>query len=627
MALEKAFGVKVNGTNNPVEEVDVGGSSVSLRVQNRIQFGDTITVSYTVPVSSKITDIFGNELASFSDEPVDNELPDPSDSDPPVFDDASTDKEGREISISFNEDIAASIPPNPVVNLNELDSGPDGITDYKYFLEWRWSPGQSDETNEVQYYQYRFRRVTIPASDWSAYTRVDVGSVRINNLFPNAQYEIGVVPVNVGGQGDEVTDVADTPEVIAGTQPINFRTTNKGRKLVNGSYQFFIDLAFQLDPENTQPVTRYEYRFKLASASDWGTWTDNGTNLTFTLDNVTDDVEYNIEVRMVTVIGSSIAASLNETVSFAPPPTVDNFVASGVRGGDKTNGWTYAINLSWDEPDHDDTNEIDNYRYRYKLNSTNTWGGWVTVVNTATTVTITGLTHTVGYDLEFQAQNHEGNSPKQTVDNLVIFTAPPAVTGIMGIADKTSIEWAWVVPTTDASNMIDDILVRTRAKTGTWSGFTSKGASGGTHELSSLTDGTTYQITVRTSNSAGNTDVVYETEYNVLAAAPYFEITVFTATIISTVVQTFPLPDTKFIQYEYRANSSAAWGAIGSGGPRTAAYYNAVPANHGEFDFISQNFEFSFVRGQGQMRVRGVGAAPGYAPVTEWRVLTIPAAT
>ena len=239
MALEQAFKVKVNNKNNPIQEVEVGGSSVTLVVQNRIQFGDTITVSYTVPVTSKITDIFGNELAAFSDEPVDNELPDPSDTDPPEFDDASTDKEGSEISISFDEDIVASIPPNPVTNLNELDSGLDGITDYKYFIEWRWSPGLSDNDNEPQYYQFRFRRVTIPASDWSAYTRVDVGSVRINNLFPNAQYEIGVVPINVGGQGAEVTDVADTPVVVAGTQPINFRVTNKGRKLVGSAYQFF----------------------------------------------------------------------------------------------------------------------------------------------------------------------------------------------------------------------------------------------------------------------------------------------------------------------------------------------------------------------------------------------------
>ena len=637
MALKDAFAVKVDGVDNEVTEVEVSGSSINLKVMDMVDFGDSVVVSYTKPNTSPITDLFGNELDSFVDKDVDNEVLDPDDSDPPMFDGASTDKEGFEISISFDEDVVAAVPPPAVTQLNELDSGEDTANEYKYFIEWRWSPGIATADNAHQYYQYRYRKVTVPESPWSGYNRVNQGSVKIGNLDPNSTFEIGVVGTNVGGNGPEQTDTADTPTVIAGTQPQNFRVTNKGRKLVGAAYQFFMDLAYERDPSDTQPLTRYEYRFKLASNPTWGGWTSNGTDLSFTLDNLTDDVAYDIQVRMVTIIGASVIAELQDTVHFDVPPSPDNFTATPSRGGDKTNGWTYSIKLSWSNPNHDDTREIDNFRYRYKLNSAGGWGSWVSVSSTTFAATITGLTHTVGYDVQLEALNHEGSSTRQSVTNLVIFTKPPAVSMINSVVSKVDvmgtatnqIAWAWQVPVTDTSNTLDDVQVRTRNKTGAWGNFVSKGAAGAQHQLRGLADGNTYQITIRTSNSAGNTDVIDEVEFNVLAKAPFPEINVFTNIIYATSIQGIPLPDTKFVEYEFRVNSSAAWQPCAPNGPRASpAYYVAVPSNFGEFDFVARNFEFSgWVRGTSQMRFRGVGAAPTYKPLTEWAVLTFPAAT
>ena len=156
--INEAFTVEVNSTNNPVQEVDVGGSSVTLVVQNRIAFGDTITVTYEPPTTSKITDRFGNALEAFSDQTVDNELPDPNDTDPPVFDGAETDSEGLEISISFDEDIEASIPPNMPVELALLDDDPDPVNEHRYILEFRWSPGIENDQTERDYYDTGYVR-------------------------------------------------------------------------------------------------------------------------------------------------------------------------------------------------------------------------------------------------------------------------------------------------------------------------------------------------------------------------------------------------------------------------------------------------------------------------------------
>ena len=633
MALKDAFTVKVDGVDNPVQEVDIGGSSINLVVKDMIDFGDTITVSYAKPASSQITDLFGNDLADFTDLPVDNEVLDPDDTDPPMFDGAGTDKEGFEVSISFDEDVVAAIPPNPVVQLNELDVGADTAREYRYFIEWRWSPGLADNENEHTHYLYRTRQVTIPESNWGNYIRNTTGSVLIEDLPPNAKFEIGVVSVNAGGQATEVTDTAETPTVIAGTTPQNFRVTAEGRRLVNSNYQFFITCAFTRDPDDDQPLLRYEYRFKESSQAEFGNWVNIGTNLTFTLENVTDDIAYDVEVRMVTSIGASVAATLTETVHFSPPNTPLNFSVDTTRGGSNPN-WTYQIDGTFEKPAEDATTTIDNYRYRKKLSTASGWDAWVSIDKTATSFTITGLTHTVAYDVEFEAVNHEGSSTTLTTSDIVIFKSPPAANMINSVVSKIDvmgtatdqIAWAWNLPTTDKTNVIDDVQVRTRNKTGAWGNFVSKGATGAQHALQGLADGNIYQITIRTSNSAGNTDVINEVEFNVLAKAPFFEVNVFTATIFSSTVQTIPLPDTKFIQYEYRANSTADWGPVASNGPREAPFYNAVPTNFGEFDFVSQNFEFNFVRGTSQMRIRGVGAAPTYKPLTEWATLTIPAA-
>ena len=229
--INEAFTVEVNGTDNPVEEVDVGGSSVTLVVQNRLAFGDTITVTYEPPTTSKITDRFGNELAAFTDQTVDNELPDPNDTDPPEFDGAETDSEGLEISISFNEDIEASVPPNMPVELGLLDSREDPVNDHRYILEFRWSPGIENDQTERDYYEYRIREVTDPVTAWPAWARVDAGNVAIDNLPPNRMYEFAARAVNLGGPSPEETIVVSTPTVVAGLPLLNFEVTSKGRKL------------------------------------------------------------------------------------------------------------------------------------------------------------------------------------------------------------------------------------------------------------------------------------------------------------------------------------------------------------------------------------------------------------
>ena len=623
MALEQAFDVTVNGSNNPVREVEVRGSRVTLEVTNRVRFGDTITVSYTVPATSRITDRFGNALEAFANQAVDNEIPDPSDTTPPEFDDASTDTEGREISISFDEDIIAAIPPNPVINLNELDAGPDPANENRYFIEWRWSPGRAGDDNAHEYYQYRIRRVTSPVTAWGPYIRTEQGSVRSDNLLPNSTYEINVVATNTGGDSTVATDTADTPVVESGQAPINFTVTDKGRRASGSNFVFFAAFSFARDAMDTAPLTRFEYRHKKSADSAWSGWVANGTDRTFEITTLERNTAYDFEVRMVNFIGVSDAAEIsNETVTFNAPDAIENFVVVGSRTGE-AGSYAYQLALSWDAVVQDDEKTVDSIRYRHKLDTAANYGAWVTVASTATSATITGLTHTVEYDVQIEAVNNVGSSTRGTVDDAVTLVKPGPVTMLDGIHTRVgpvasrsnNVTFSWTLP----SGVIDDVQARTRVSTAAWGAFVSQGATAINVVIQSATDNTTYEIEVKVLNSAGESAVVSDSlEVQVLAAGPMGEVINLVASGNMQMTWHTLAAGTAFVECEYMIVGDPAWRAAG---------VKAVPDDFQEFDFIFfgveaiTNADVAAGRTVAGARGRARGLNASREPTTMWAEL------
>ena len=622
MALDKAFSVRVNNVANPVEEVDVGGSGVTLRVQNRIEFGDTITVSYTVPATSKITDIFGNQLAAFANRTVDNERPDPSDSDPPVFEDASTDKTGREISISFDEDILAAIPPNPVINLDELESGDDPENMNRFYIEWRWSPGEESGDNDREYYQYRYREVTNPASAWSDYTRNETGSVRIGNLKPNATYEIEVVSTNVGGNSDPVTDTADSPIVESGLAPINFQITSKGRKLDGSNYKYFAIFSYARDASDTAPLTRYEYRLKKTSSNTWGGWTGNGTALTFEVDTLERNVSYDFQVRLVNFIGASGESELTDTVTFNKPDAATDLAAAGQRTG-SSGSYGYQIDLSWVLPSVDATNTIDSIRYRYKTSSASNYGSWTTIAGTATSVSITGLAHTTLYDIQLQTVNSTGKSAV-SLDDALAFAKPDPVTMLTCVftrlTNKTNnVTYSWSLPAASSDKTIDEVLTRVRKTTDSWGAFVSQTADFNTETVTNATDNSTYEIQVKTSNNVGESAVVTAScDVQVLGPGPTIEVFInLAAYLVQVVASGWEIPATKSIEWEYHLGGETAWRSLGIKDVSTLGEFEIVLVNtRWSEGSLPQGTTLAGTRG----RLRGLDGNGD--PLTEWSIAT-----
>ena len=634
--INEAFTVEVNSTNNPVQEVDVGGSSVTLVVQNRIAFGDTITVTYEPPTTSKITDRFGNALEAFTDQTVDNELPDPNDTDPPVFDGAETDSEGLEISISFDEDIEASIPPNMPVELALLDDDPDPVNEHRYILEFRWSPGIENDQTERDYYEYRIREVTNPVTAWPAWTRTEAGTVAIDNLPPNRMYQFQVRAVNLGGPSAPESITVPTPTVVAGLPLIDYAVTSKGRKLDGSTYKYFIEFSYRRDPADDGPFTRFEYRHKKTADAGWGAWVANGSNTTFEIDTFDRNTSYDIEARQVNFIGASNAVSLTETVTFNVPSDVANFTVSGSRSG-MSGSYTYPLQLDFSPGSADDTNTLDKFRYRYKLDSASNFGSWVDVDKDATSTIITGLTHTVGYDVEFEPVNSAGSGTKVTEDNFMIFTKPDPVSELAGVDFETgpvggkinNVIWTWRLNSTDPTKTIDDVLTRVRQQPAAFGAFVSKGATAISQTETNLTGAAKHEIEIKTANSAGESAVLsHVVEVKVLDPGPRLEMNNFNGSTISITVGNADGVKVKNIEFEYRADVQSDWSPVNRGGLQNTPFYiaynglddNGVNVAH---YFIAPNFESGYVTG-GIFRVRGVGASPNYEPATLWREGIVP---
>ena len=636
MALADSFTVTVNGTtDNPVTEANVSGSAVTLTVENRIAYGDTIAVSYTAPATGKITDLFGNELADFMDRMVGNEILDPNDTTPPEFESADTDARGNEISISFDEDIVALIVPPAVIELVSLGTGADTGNANRYYLEWGWAQGESDESNQQEYYQYRYRQVTSPAANWSSYEITERPTVRVNNLLPNTQYEIEVIATNVAGDSAATTLITDTPTVEAGQPPINLSVINKSRAFDPDTlgYTYNMDVLYAKNPANTEGVTRYEYRFKIASGSAWSAWTDNQLLLSFSI-VVEVNTLYDIEVRTVNFIGASSEIAIQEQVEFGVPNAPDNLQVEPSRTG-TTGSYAYQITLSWDTPDVDATNTIDSYQYRYKLSSASEFNDWVELSADTNEVTITGLTHTDAYDVEVSSLNNFGESTVVKQSNIVIFQTPPPIPMYDGIVEEIDnmgttthqIKWNWMLPATvQGFNHIEDIQYRTRDVTDAWGSWISFGNTTTTqYILKNLVDGTTYEIQVRLLNSAGESAPTLDDEqYNVLLDAPVYELNNLQNRVLQ-IVFFLPAEDSPivYLHIEYQLVGESTWrewrGGAGSNvNAPDGQYWVTMPAFGG-----ASVSNFDWANGAG-ITVRWRGIDTDGEVITEWGQGVVP---
>ena len=199
-------------------------------------------------------------------------------------------------------------------------AAPTGLTatggDEQIQLSWN---APSAGGSQILRYEYRSRR---SGGSWSDWETTSATSVTIGNLTNGDRYDFEVRAVNSVGEGAAAA-TSGTP----GTPPsaptgLTPRAEDEAIKVTWGM------------PADTggSVVTRFEIRYRM-SGGGWSNWltVSGGSNATtYTFDDLTNGVAYDIQVRAVNAVGEGAAASVRAT----PMEGIDfAHFANGQAGG------------------------------------------------------------------------------------------------------------------------------------------------------------------------------------------------------------------------------------------------------------------------------------------------------
>ena len=372
-----AFTVTVNGASRAVTEVSVSGTKVRLTLASAVRAGETVTVSYTVPMTSPLRDEASNPAAAFADHPVTNEVP-------------------------------ATAPDAPV-NL-AATSGDRSVT-------LRWDAPGYDGGSEITSHQYR-QKTTGSYGTWqnipmSAAGETNAGSFTVSSGLTNGTtYTFQVQAVNMEGGSAESNEARATPVAGDTTAPMLQGATTTALEL-KLTYDEALDAGSEPAPS--------AFTVTVDGASRAVTGVSVGAKVILTLASAVRAGD------MVTVSYTVPGAdplrdeARNPAVAFSDHPVTNETPATAPdapTGLEATPG-DESVTLRWTAPAHDGGSAITGYQYCRKEGtaaSCTAESDWTDIADSApgganaTGYTVTDLMNGTGYTFRVRARNAEGDS-------------------------------------------------------------------------------------------------------------------------------------------------------------------------------------------------------------------------
>ncbi len=365
-------------------------------------------------------------------------------------------------------------------------------------------------------------------TDRSGETNTDTTtSASVTGLTNGTAYQIQVRAANSVGESGWSTATAGTPAVQKPDAPAAPTLTVDNASL---------GVSWTAPTTNGAPITDYDVQYRActqsadltcASNPTWGAWTDRSgetntdTATSATISGLTNGTAYEVQVRAANSVGES-GWSTSSTASPAPQapdaPAAPTLTVKHI-----------SLGVSWTAP-ADNGATVTDYDVQYRVCTQSadltcannpTWGAWTdrsgeTTADTATTVTITGLTNGTAYEVQVRAANSVGDSGWSTSSTAVPAVQPPDTPAAPTVtALNTSVGVSWQAPSVNGS-AITGYHVQYRACTatpttctganpawGNWASHTHTGTGTGA-TITGLTNGTAYQVQVRARSAAGD---------------------------------------------------------------------------------------------------------------------------
>ncbi len=315
------------------------------------------------------------------------------------------------------------------------------------------------------------------ASSWTdAGHSGTTASHTIGSLTNGTGYDVRVRATNSGGNGAWSATASATPQPDAPGQVTNLALT-AGDTQLSATWEV---------PSGT--ITGYDVEYKESSASSWTDASHTGTSASHNIDSLTNGTEYDVRVRATNSGGNG---DWSDTASATPQPGVPGQVTNlALTAGDE------QLSATWDVP----SGTITGYDVEYKESSASSWTD-AGHTGTNASHTIGSLTNGTEYDVRVRAKNSGGNGDwSDTASATPQPGAPGQVTNLALTAGDEQLSATWDVPSGTITGY-DVEYKESSASSWTDTGHTGTNAS---HTISSLTNGTGYDVRVRATNAGSN---------------------------------------------------------------------------------------------------------------------------
>ena len=327
----------------------------------------------------------------------------------------------------------------------------------------------------------------------------------IEGLTGGVQYDVQVRAVSSVGTGPWSATSSGAPQATPGAPEITGPITPGAASLT---------VSWTAPPGGTV-ITSYGLRYIESSAVDktdanWTVVEDTRTtgSLNYTIEGLTGGVQYDVQVRAVSSVGTGPWSATSSGAPQATPGAPE--ITGPITPGDS------ALTVEWSAPATDGGSDVTGYDLRYIESSAvdKADANWTVMEDIWTTgsliYTIEGLTGGAQYDVQVRAVSSVGAGPWSATSTGVPQATPgaPAIGSLTPGDSALTVEWS--APATDGGSDVtgydlryirSDALDKADAN---WTVRSSIWNSGGLrYDLEGLTNGAAYEVQVRAVNVSG----------------------------------------------------------------------------------------------------------------------------
>ena len=356
-------------------------------------------------------------------------------------------------------------------------------------LEVSWT-APADNGDSIIDYNVQYRQ---GAGSWLNHKLSHIStstSATITGLTNGLNYTVQVRATNSAGPSDWSTSATGTPAAQAPDAP--------GRLTVNpGNAQ--LEVSWTPPSDNGDSIIDYSVQYRQGAGS-WlnheGLRISTSTSTSTIIDSLTNNQPYQLRVRAVNSAGRSTWSPIATGTPAAQVPDAP--------GRPTVNPGNAQLVVMWTKPS-DNGDPINDYNVEYREGNSGDWSEHASP-GTVTGTTIPNLINGQSYQVRVQARSSAGPSDwspaAASTPNPQRPDAPSALT--VNAGDR-QLEVSWTAPSINGAPISGYNVQYREGSSGGWSNHASPGTGTGT-TIPSLTNGQSYQVQVRATNSAGRSD-------------------------------------------------------------------------------------------------------------------------